>query len=252
MADSTITGLTAILGANVAAGDFFVLDDTDAAATKKILASELIAYILGARTIGGTTAGDIADINSAQTFTNKTLTAPLLNEAVALTATSSELNKLDAVTAVAADFNAIAGIAALGIAPAEIGYLNGVTSAIQTQINTLNAAISTTAKVYCYSVEWDNNAAATKAITEATINTACAVPTGYFVDHTTINGILYTRVDNAYTQVAWDGSVKLSSTRTNIGGGVNGLGTLTINGLTNDSTTDYAFAITFKVLAAGA
>ena len=47
-----------------------------------------------------------ADLSTAQTFTNKTLTSPKINEDVALTATATELN-----------------------------YVDGVTSAIQTQLN---------------------------------------------------------------------------------------------------------------------
>ena len=57
---------------------------------------------------------------------------------VALSA--AEINKLDGVTAVTADFNAIAGIAAAGITPTEIGYLNNATGNIQTQLNTISAA----------------------------------------------------------------------------------------------------------------
>lgn len=41
---------------------------------------------------------EVADIASAQTLTNKTLTSPNVNEAVALTSTSTELNQLDGVT----------------------------------------------------------------------------------------------------------------------------------------------------------
>jgi len=58
--------------------------------------------------------------------------------AVALSA--AEINKLDGVTAVTNDFNAIAGIAAAGITPTEIGYLNNATGNIQTQLNTISAA----------------------------------------------------------------------------------------------------------------
>lgn len=40
-----------------------------------------------------------------------------------------------AVTSVAADLNILSGAAAAGVTGTEFGYLNGVTSAIQTQIN---------------------------------------------------------------------------------------------------------------------
>ena len=43
----------------------------------------------------------VATLAGTQTFTNKTLTSPKLNENVALTATSTELNLLDGITAIA-------------------------------------------------------------------------------------------------------------------------------------------------------
>jgi hypothetical protein len=60
-----------------------------------------------------------ADLSTAQTLTNKTLTSPKINEDVALTATATELNTLDGITA----------------STTELNYVDGVTSAIQTQLN---------------------------------------------------------------------------------------------------------------------
>ena len=68
-----------------------------------------------------------ADLSTAQTFTNKTLTSPNVNEAVALTATSTELNILDGAT----------------LSTTELNYVDGVTSAIQTQIDGKISASST-------------------------------------------------------------------------------------------------------------
>lgn len=45
MADTTISALTALTGANLAAGDRFVVDDVDAAATKHITAAELFTAL---------------------------------------------------------------------------------------------------------------------------------------------------------------------------------------------------------------
>ena len=109
-----------------------------------------------------------------QTLTNKTLTSPEVNEAVALTATSTELNLLSGVTAlVTADStttftnktfdadgtgNSITNIedediksgAAIdaskihdgSVSNTEFGYLNGVTSNIQDQINAAGLAFA--------------------------------------------------------------------------------------------------------------
>jgi len=77
-----------------------------------------------------------ADLSTAQTFTNKTLTSPKINEDVALTATATELNYVDGVTSsIQTQLNAKQAIVS-GVSDTEIGYLDGVTSAIQTQIDT--------------------------------------------------------------------------------------------------------------------
>jgi hypothetical protein len=48
MADTKISDLTALLGANVASDDEFAIVDTDTNTTKRIVASELLAYIADA------------------------------------------------------------------------------------------------------------------------------------------------------------------------------------------------------------
>ncbi|KKN64459.1 hypothetical protein LCGC14_0491470 [marine sediment metagenome] len=55
--------------------------------------------------------------------------------AAAMNATVVELNKLVGVTALPADFNILAGAAAAGLSASELLWVNGVTSAIQTQLN---------------------------------------------------------------------------------------------------------------------
>ncbi len=55
------------------------------------------------------TTDTIAGIAATQTFTNKTLTAPKINEDVAVTSTATELNILDGVTTTTAEINLIDG-----------------------------------------------------------------------------------------------------------------------------------------------
>lgn len=66
-----------------------------------------------------------------------TLQTTFPNVSGAMTSTHTELNNLDGYTGNTADLNVLAGTAALGVSPTEVGYLNGVTSAIQTQLDTL-------------------------------------------------------------------------------------------------------------------
>jgi hypothetical protein len=58
-----------------------------------------------------------------------------LNLLVGLLASAAELNALDGYTGNTADLNVMAGAAAAGLTPAEMAFLNGVTSAIQTQLD---------------------------------------------------------------------------------------------------------------------
>ena len=84
---------------------------------------------------------------SEKTLTNKTLTSPKINEDVAVTSTASELNILDGVTADKDEINILDGVTATAteinvlddipetLTSTELGYVDGVTSAIQTQMN---------------------------------------------------------------------------------------------------------------------
>lgn len=63
-----------------------------------------------------------------------TSTAAELNILDGVTATAAELNILDGVTATAAEINKLAGTP-VGLTATELGYVDGVTSAIQTQLD---------------------------------------------------------------------------------------------------------------------
>lgn len=52
-----------------------------------------------------------------------------------ITSSDEELNALDGFTGNVADLNVLTGTAALGVTPTEVGYLDGVTSAIQAQLD---------------------------------------------------------------------------------------------------------------------
>jgi microcystin-dependent protein len=85
--------------------------------------------------------GAVVGTTNTQTLTNKTLTAPKINENVTVTATSTELNVLDGITASTAELNIMDGVLA---STAELNYVDGVTSSIQTQIDTKAPSVSPT------------------------------------------------------------------------------------------------------------
>ena len=71
----------------------------------------------------------------------KTTSGLKLNN-VAVTSTAAELNKLDGFTGVVADLNYAKDLRATGVTSTEFDYLDGVTSAIQTQIDSKQATVS--------------------------------------------------------------------------------------------------------------
>jgi len=91
-----------------------------AAGDKKITYTDLFKWIKAQLDI---TPGNVVLLAAAQTLTNKALTNPDINGTV--------------VTALGTDINLLAGLAAAGVTTTELGYLNGVTSAIQTQLNSV-------------------------------------------------------------------------------------------------------------------
>ena len=87
------------------------------------------------RTVGGTAPGDIVNIDSAQTLTNKRLNLPAINSTTPTSATSAELNIMHGAT----------------ITTAELNRLQGVTDNIQAQLNALNtSAYVATQRTYTY------------------------------------------------------------------------------------------------------
>jgi len=101
----------------------------------KVPFSGVKTYVLDGKTVGGTAPGDIVNIDSAQTLTNKRLNSPAINSTTPTSATSAELNILHGAT----------------ITTAELSRLQGVTDNIQAQLNELNAsAYVATQRTYTY------------------------------------------------------------------------------------------------------
>ena len=161
-----------------ATGTVAVLDTTQTLTNKTInLTSNTLTATL-AQLNTAVSDADVATLAGSETLTNKTLTSPNVNEAVALTATATELNVLDGITSSTAELNVLDGItsstAELNIldgvtataaqinvlasltssatelnildgvvaTTAELNYVNGVTSAIQTQLNNKQAIVT--------------------------------------------------------------------------------------------------------------
>lgn len=148
---------------------------------------ELCLFVLGGKEIGGNAAGDILTTNGAQTLTNKTINAPVINGAALPSATGAELQHCAGVTsAIQTQLDAKAPTASptftgtvvlpsttsIGnVSATELERLDGVTSPIQPQLNALSAQIpSPTGRVSTYSLTFVTGAGeTTKQISQATL-----------------------------------------------------------------------------------
>lgn len=130
---SRIIDLADILTA-LADADVFAVSDIDANQDKKLTASNLKAYILGGKTIGGSAASDITVNNATQTLTNKTITTPKVNSSTTTAVTSEDLNKLHSVT----------------VSATELNYLSGAVGNLQLQLANKADAISLANRPYFY------------------------------------------------------------------------------------------------------
>ena len=77
------------------------------------------------------TTDTVAGIAATQTFTNKTLTSPKINEDVAVTSTATEINLLDGVTATTSELNILDGVTSTAT---ELNIMDGNTSASSTTL----------------------------------------------------------------------------------------------------------------------
>src|SRR6056300_1556492 len=77
---------------------------------------------------------NISGFTNDSGFTTNTGTVSSLSD-LSITSTAAELNKLDGFTGVVADLNYAKDLRATGVTSTEFDYLDGVTSAIQTQLN---------------------------------------------------------------------------------------------------------------------
>jgi len=236
MADpKTITQLTERSGALVATDEIEVQISGEATTKKKAL-SAVKTLVIGSATIGGNAAGDIVTTNGTQTLSNKTLTSPTINTACTLPAATT----IGTVTAAE-----ILKLAGLTPSTAELNYVDGVTSAIQTQFTDLATAMGLiTNRVFCYGVTFVAAGTSADEITQATIMTGAGVPSGYIINPisvmvqmSTVSGNKHTKIDEVTAAVTWDITTDGSGTH------LVKIKPALVNG------TTYNIAVTFRVSA---
>jgi microcystin-dependent protein len=123
--------IAAEAGAHGITGSFVGTTDTQTLTNKTITGGTVNPTTLQQAGVAAVTT------TGTQTLTNKTLTSPAITDATitgTTTATSGTIALGTNASAITADSKTISA--------AEVGYLDGVTSAVQTQINTANTAIT--------------------------------------------------------------------------------------------------------------
>jgi len=207
MADIRLKDFASLTGyLNIADDDYLYLADHSASdGERKAVVSDLAAKVLGNRTIAGAAATDITTNNATQTMTNKTLTSPIINTPTIATPSISAATMTG--TTVLPSTTSIGSVSDI-----EIGYLNGVTTHIQTQINGIvGAAGSISERVFCYGTTFVAAGSSADEITEATLMAGAGVPSGYcitpssiHVSMATVSGGTFTRIDVATAALTWD------------------------------------------------
>lgn len=133
------------------------------------------SYVLGGKTVGGTAPGDIVNIDSAQTLTNKRLNSPAINSTTITSATSAELNILHGAT----------------ITTQELNRLQGITDNIQAQLNALNtSAYVATQRTYTYGTGTITGEA-TQIITDSALVANTGLGSSYYTNPDSITVAIY-------------------------------------------------------------
>jgi hypothetical protein len=156
----------------------------------------------------------VVTLTGTQTLTNKTLTAPKINEAVAVTSTATELNLLDGSTA-----GAIANSKAVIYSAA--GQVNGTTLAIAgtaitstaAELNLLDDATVTTAEINYSDLATLGTTAASKVFTADANNLTTVSGAVAYVEDTLTDGatITWNVIDSPVAKVTLAGNRTLSA-----------------------------------------
>lgn len=123
-----------------------------------------------------------------------TLSTAELNILDGVTASAAELNILDGVTASTAELNKLAGTPA-GLTATELGYVDGVTSSIQTQINSKQATVTGAATTITASNLTVSRALVSDGSGKVAVATTTSTEIGY------VNGVtsaIQTQLDSKY------------------------------------------------------
>jgi len=220
----------------ISGNDILFIYDLSSDTDCKVTPDTLKVYVLGGHVIGGTSAGDIVDIDTIQTLLNKRLNSPKINSNTAVTSTSEEINKLHGLAATTGELNLTHTYAS------KIPFLANATSDLQTQIN----ALRVNNRTITYGLTFTG--VTTKEIKQEDIISELNINTGFAIDLTSIICTLAQVSGSTYSYLKITGGSDPSITYTKKSpiNQVNQLDKITIGNLSSSNT--YNFAMTFSLI----
>jgi len=156
-------------------------------------------------------ATGVVTLTGTQTLTNKTLTAPKINEDVAVTSTATELNLLDGVSGlVQADFTKLAAVTSTAV---ELNLLDGVSGLVQADFTKLAAVDATAAELNYSDLTTLGTTAASKVLTANANNLTTVSGSVANVEDTLTDGatITWNVIDSPVAKVTLGGNRTLSA-----------------------------------------
>ena len=164
------------------------------------MALETGTYISDLNSANPVATDGLAQADDHLRLVKSTIKATLPNLTGAVTSTHTELNALDGYTGNTADLNILSGTAAAGVTSTELGYLDGATSAIQTQINSKQATVTGAATTIVSSNLTASRALVSDTSGKAAVSNVTSTELGYLDG---VTSLLQTQLDNkasSYTQ----------------------------------------------------
>lgn len=190
-------------GASVQDSTFSIYDNVDN--------TKLVAFQVSGVTAGNTRTLTVPDANTTivgtdttQTLTNKSLTAPTLTGTITTGVTASRA----VVTGASNE------LAAATTTATEIGYVNGVTSAIQTQLNTKAPTAGPTFSGTITTPLTASRLMVTGASNELAVNTVTATEAGYLSG---VTSAIQTQINSATTSSSNSYKISNCSIATSVG-----------------------------------
>lgn len=216
------------LKATLASADNIIGIDTAGNKAARFSPTAVRLSVLNNKTVGGTSTGDIADIDTTQTLLKKRLNAPRINSNAEINATGEEINKLAGLTTTQAELQKLSGVT---VGKNELNRLIGLNMNVQEAL--LNVMYFYPRTFNC-GIQFTLPLGDTATVIDGADMVAKVglLPEEYVVDHTSITMC----IDKANAEdLTWDTIYPTVSKTYDTAFGVNYLDEIRLSGLSKGS-----------------